>query len=81
MWLGDVAYIDKPDFSFEPMDYEYKVQRFQATKNAPGYSKFKRVIGVWDDHDFGSDDAGSELQDKHVNRELFLDFIGEPLDS
>lgn len=41
----------------------------------------KRVIGVWDDHDYGSNDAGSEMTDKHRNRGLFLDFIGEPSDS
>jgi alkaline phosphatase D len=36
------------------------------------------VIGVWDDHDFGLNDAGSSFIHKQRNREPFLDFIGEP---
>ena len=37
------------------------------------------VIGVWDDHDYGHDDADHSFPMKHVNREIYLDFIGEPL--
>ena len=61
VWLGDVAYIDAPNLSFKPMPIEYIKERFQMTKEAPGYSKLLQtssVIGVWDDHDYGSNDAG-----------------------
>jgi alkaline phosphatase D len=39
------------------------------------------VIGVWDDHDYGLNDAGTEMPFKQRNRELWLDFINEPADS
>lgn len=40
-----------------------------------------RIIGVWDDHDFGLNDGHREFPLKHEVRELYLDFIEEPLDS
>jgi alkaline phosphatase D len=39
------------------------------------------VIGVWDDHDFGIENAGDELVEKKRNRDLFLDFLDEPMDT
>ena len=51
------------------------------TKQAEGYSDLKRIVGVWDDHDYGSNDAGRELLERERNREIFLDFLDEPVDS
>lgn len=39
------------------------------------------VIGVWDDHDYGNNDAGRNFDPKHGMREIYLDFIGEFQDS
>lgn len=36
------------------------------------------MIGVWDDHDYGANNAGYKLKTKHTQREIYLDFIGEP---
>ena len=36
---------------------------------------------MWDDHDYGEDDAGGEYPMKDASRRLFLDFWGEPADS
>ncbi len=36
-----------------------------------------KVVGVWDDHDYGKNDAGGEFVGKWQQRELYLDFIGE----
>jgi alkaline phosphatase D len=36
------------------------------------------VIGVWDDHDYGSNNADANFLMKSVNRQIYLDFIGEP---
>ena len=61
---------------------EYK---FSTTKEgAAGYPdlmKQTRIIGVWDDHDFGINDGGREFKLKDQNRDLWLDFIDEPKDS
>jgi len=48
------------------------------TKEAPGYKDLKRVIGIWDDHDYGLNDSGIEFPNKDINRDLWLDFIDEP---
>ena len=40
-----------------------------------------RVIGVWDDHDYGINDGDYLFKNKEINRGIFLDFIGEPIDS
>ena len=44
-------------------------------------TKGTKVVGVWDDHDYGINDGGEEFPLKHETREMFLDFIGEPADS
>jgi alkaline phosphatase D len=39
------------------------------------------IIGVWDDHDYGKNNGDKTFKNKHIIREIFLDFIDEPLDS
>ena len=85
LWLGDAAYIDKsPVFRSGSVEKEEIQKRYQNTKDSKGYAqmlKKTKVFGVWDDHDFGQNDSGKELEGKHLNRELYLDFVDEPLDS
>ena len=40
-----------------------------------------RLLGTWDDHDYGDNDVGREYPLKVPSQKLFLDFIGEPEDS
>lgn len=40
-----------------------------------------QVIGTWDDHDYGLNDAGKEFGGKITNQKLLLDFLDEPQDS
>ena len=54
------------------------------TKSAEGYSTMAskaKIIGVWDDHDYGTNDGGRRFQFKEQNRDIWLDFIGEPSDT
>ncbi len=39
------------------------------------------IIGTWDDHEYGTDNSGIENPIKKESQKLFLDFIGEPLNS
>ncbi|PIA51120.1 hypothetical protein AQUCO_01100154v1 [Aquilegia coerulea] len=58
--------------------------KYHIAKNNSGYSllrKKSQVIGTWDDHDYGLNDAGKEFSDKIVNQKLMLDFLDEPQDS
>lgn len=44
-------------------------------------ASFVQIIGTWDDHDYGLNDAGKEFDRKSTNQRLLLDFLDEPLDS
>ncbi|XVE94341.1 hypothetical protein REPUB_Repub02eG0001000 [Reevesia pubescens] len=57
---------------------------YNMAKNIPGYSRLcanAMVIGTWDDHDYGLNDAGKEFSAKITNQRLLLDFLDEPKDS
>lgn len=40
-----------------------------------------KVIGTWDDHDYGVNDGDINYINKHLMRDIFLDFVDEPEDS
>ena len=81
IWLGDSSYVSSPNRFKESMPPEYVIGRLNETKATPGYSQLKRVIGTWDDHDFGKNDGGKTFIAKKQYREIYLDFIGEIQDS
>lgn len=57
---------------------------YRAQYTHPGYSEFRKstkVIGIYDDHDYGENDGHIGYVDKEPARQLFLDFIDEPLTS
>ncbi|XP_038702706.1 uncharacterized protein LOC119999293 isoform X1 [Tripterygium wilfordii] len=58
--------------------------KYEKAKTNPGYSRLRKnakVIGTWDDHDYGLNDAGKEFVHKITNQRLLLDFLDEPSDS
>ncbi|QTY26611.1 alkaline phosphatase D family protein [Flavobacterium sp. CS20] len=74
IWGGDNIYADTKDMAKMAKDY-------QTQLNNPDYKNFietinNQVYGVWDDHDYGKNDAGIEWQYKTESQDLFLDFIG-----
>jgi alkaline phosphatase D len=74
MFLGDNIYGDTDDM--EVLKEKYDLQKKHA-----GYEKLRRempVIGVWDDHDYGKNDAGKEYPYKEKSQQLFLDFFDVP---
>lgn len=74
IWLGDIVYgraDDQPDLA----------RRYRIEKDQPGYKALRqksRVIGVWDDNDFGISDGGKENSHKEQSKKLLLDFLDEP---
>ncbi|TVU29472.1 hypothetical protein EJB05_21038, partial [Eragrostis curvula] len=58
--------------------------KYELAKTQPGYAKLKekaQVIGTWDDHDYGLNDAGKEFSGKVFTQRLMLDFLDEAEDS
>lgn len=77
VWLGDNIYGDSEDMSV--MKAKYMRQKY-----APEYLDFRKqlpIIGTWDDHDFGANDAGKEFSKRAESQELMLDFLDVPKDA
>ena len=77
IWLGDNIYGDTDDMNV--LKEKYDIQ-----KNQEAYKKFRSnvpVIGVWDDHDYGRNDAGKQYPYKQESQKLALDFLDEPAES
>lgn len=77
VWLGDNIYGDSEDMTV-------LAQKYQQLQEQPGYASLagnSRLIGVWDDHDFGLNDGGKEFPKREESQQLFWDFIGEPVGS
>ncbi len=74
---GDNIYADTKDLSV--LKAAWNSQLAQAD-----YAAFRKVtplIGIWDDHDFALNDSDGNLSIKKESKELFLDWMEEPLDS
>ena len=72
--LGDNIYGDTRDME----KLKGKWDTFGAF---PEFKKLRadcRLLAIWDDHDYGENDAGREFPKKAESQKLFLDFLGEP---
>ena len=77
MFLGDNIYGDTRDMSV----LRAKYAQFATV---PGFARLRAttpVVAIWDDHDFGENDAGGDYQLKKESRQIFLEFWGEPAGS
>lgn len=77
VWLGDNIYGDTNDL-------DKLLEKYKKQQSNDGYQKLLDIcpiIGIWDDHDYGKNDAGTELPFKKESQKLCLDFLNEPLDS
>jgi alkaline phosphatase D len=74
---GDNVYASDQPFSLDKLEKAY------ATLAAnPGFAKLRRSvphIAIWDDHDYGKNDAGAEFPDKQVSKDAFLQFWNIPV--
>lgn len=74
IFLGDNVYGDTEDMA----SLRKKYQKLGAK---PGFKKLKaqtELIAIWDDHDYGANDAGKHFPQKEASRDIMLDFWGEP---
>jgi hypothetical protein len=40
----------------------------------------RKVLGVWNDHDYGLQNGDANFSNKNVTKKVFLDFLGNPGD-
>ena len=82
VWLGDAVYADTR-ITFEKRKYfgeKFHAEAYAAVKRFPAYerlAKKARILGTWDDHDYGMNNAGKHWEHKETAKELFLDFLDE----
>jgi alkaline phosphatase D len=76
IWLGDNVYADTKDM--DAMRATYAQQ--QQNKGYQQLTATTPVIGTWDDHDYGANDAGRFYPKRDSSQQLFLDFLGVPDD-
>lgn len=77
IYLGDNIYGDTHDMTVLQAKYDQLGAKpeFQALRaQVP-------TLAIWDDHDYGANDAGKEYPQKEASREVFLDFWAVPADS
>lgn len=71
IWGGDNVYSDTDDM--QKLEHDYNQQLGQ--KEYQNLIKNTKVLGTWDDHDYGLNDGGEEFHAKSGSQELFLDFM------
>ncbi len=77
LFLGDNIYGDTQDMDL--LEQKYVLQKQQ-----PDYITLQEqtnIVGVWDDHDYGKNDAGKEYPMKEESQDLLLDFFDVSEDS
>lgn len=89
VWLGDATYVD--DFAMHiitgsqfPLNKTEAELRFKSSFEDEHYSKLRQtkpIIGIWDDHDYGSNNGDKNYEFKEVTKQIYLDFLEVPLDS
>ncbi len=70
MFLGDNVYGDHPSGKLDKLRKSYISQ---STK-FPKWLNKKKVVSIWDDHDYGINDGGGDFKNKRESQKLFLDF-------
>lgn len=72
IWGGDNVYADTQDMKKLRADYNKLL-------DVPNYKQLResvKVLGTWDDHDYGINDGGAEFDAKDQSQQEFLDFFG-----
>lgn len=85
IWLGDNIYPDyTPDERMLPRgvtDPDRFAEAYRQQMEHPDYAEAHAripMIGTWDDHDYGRNNAGMDYALKAQSKEAMLDFLGEP---
>ena len=76
IFLGDNVYGDSPSLKLNKMARAYTKQK----DNFPNWLMEKEILAIWDDHDYGKNDGGSEYKLKKEAQQLFLKFWNIPPD-
>jgi alkaline phosphatase D len=71
LWLGDAVYAKSNKLAGLE-------KAFNSLLNNHFYSNFVKtteIDGVWDDHDYGINDAGNHITDRNKRQKVYVDFL------
>lgn len=77
IWLGDIIYGDHAKL-------EERRHLYQNLKDSPYYRDFRAqvpIIGTYDDHDYGTNNADGSFKDKENTKRALLEFLDVPPDA
>ena len=77
LMLGDTIYGDTEDM-------DVLREKYAKLAAQPGFAALRRtvpIVAVWDDHDYGANDAGREYPRKRESQQVFCDFFGIAADA
>jgi alkaline phosphatase D len=77
IWLGDIIYADTTDM-------KVLAAMYKSLKTNAYYKKLRekaQIIGVYDDHDYGANDAGKDFPKKKQSKKCLMDFLDVPMKS
>lgn len=77
IFLGDNIYGDSDD-------PRVLAAKYDQLAGKPGFRRLREstaIMAIWDDHDYGRNDAGRDYPAREASRRLMLDFWREPQDS
>ncbi|MGE9270434.1 MAG: alkaline phosphatase D family protein [Verrucomicrobiales bacterium] len=77
VWMGDNVYADTEDMKV----LREKYAEVRALSSYQEIDQRAAVVGTWDDHDYGANDAGKEYPKKKESQQVFLDFLDEAEES
>jgi alkaline phosphatase D len=71
IFLGDNVYGDQHGSEEGKLEKAYEKQK---SKIPLWLTEEKKILAIWDDHDYGKNDGGGEYEYKKESKDLFLDF-------
>lgn len=77
LWLGDNIYLREVDFN----SYSGIIHRYKVTRKTPELQRLLHAcpnIAIWDDHDFGPNDANGSYIHKDWTLRAFKEFWANP---
>lgn len=84
LMLGDTIYADIEDGRLKKPDVAKIQKSYDELTKLDAWKKLRAssyILGTWDDHDYGLNDAGVEWEHKDEAQRIFHDFYGTPADS
>ena len=71
IWGGDIVYADSDDFETIEKHYHRQLENREYKR----LTESAKILGTWDDHDYGMNDGGVTFSAKTKSQEAFLNFL------